>query len=403
MEDKQNKGILNTVKEFFTRKGYEPLEKKELSLSFYKRDLKTPLEYYQQYNLAKNIVEKPVEDCLRNGIIINELNSTTIESDLEKDDYYSIIKKAMIHSRLFGKCLLVVKTLGDMATYEQELKQSDEFEINGFFILNNFEIIEDNQKTIKHYSVSMFDANGIEIKTKIHPSRALLLVEENIGELSNKKLYLGVLNRESLKNSIEDWEESYQRFMYMLRTDGLGIYAVNGLNDGVAAGDFRNIQERVKLFSTHKDRVKTAVIDKEDLYNVTSLQMGYLESFINNLMIRISSESRIPIIVLFGVQPTGLANSGSTSLLEYQKFLETIQQKYVKILLNFYFLLKYKKSVDYTIESPETKSDIERVDLLYKVAQIDDLNIQNDIYTPDEARMRYGGKDVSIYIDIEKK
>jgi uncharacterized protein len=111
--------------------------------------------------------------------------------------------------------------------------------------------------------------------------------------------------------------ETLYRGVELLITDGpQAVYKVRGLMDQIIAGHEDAIRTRFELIDMFRSILRAVVIDAEGGESFERQQVTYsgTPEILNQMQLRLSAATQIPIMVLFGQSPGGLGVTGENDL-----------------------------------------------------------------------------------------
>jgi phage-related protein (TIGR01555 family) len=205
----------------------------------------------------------------------------------------------------------------------------------------------------------------------------------------------------------------------MLKDFDVFVQKITGLLDDLANdadGEHESLQRKRLEVNDNMRRVhRTTMIDKdlEDLVHSTRQVAGYsdlLDRVLNDFLAQVD----LTPSELLGKYPEGMADTGKveqqnandrTSRYQHEKFYSNIMD-----FLDLFFRCKQSftkgkppKEYEWEWELLYPVTPNEQAELQLNFAQLDDINIRNQIYFPDDAATRYASADFQPNITIDMK
>ena len=329
-------------------------------------------------DLAKIILNAPIEDVLKNGLKISVLKSDGTEdientkkllNKLDELDYLEKIMEFMEKVRKFGYAVMYLN-----AFHNEEKESSDElgekYQIKGLSVFDKTEIVKikvENSKLKLNYGdvtelqVKNYSNNGYynqSVKTEIHPSRVIFSRINEHKRLIGESIFTSLFDRMVILDSTE-WSIAV---FVIYKTDA------NTMDKIRENGGVRDKEEEINASTL-------AVIGKDDEMQVINSTGGIdPEKYINAVLTILSIHTNIPKQRLAGNTQGTLAGSEEDAK-KYAEYLRRYFNKNILPITNNLIdkvLIELKIDQPYKIELPnlleptaseQIENDLKRVEL----------------------------------------
>lgn len=191
------------------------------------------------------------------------------------------------------------------------------------------------------------------------------------------------------------------------------VYKIKGFNAARGKQDmYEKLLERARLVDTLRSVVRGIALDadSEDATRVTTSLAGYGEAQ-NILVVALAAASGYPITKLFGEAPAGLNATGEGDLNNYYDWVSSYEEHDAKPLLHRVATWCLGEAgrdpagfqIEVEFNPLKQMSLTEQLDAKLKRAQIDQIEIQTQVVTPEEVAVsRYGGDDYDFETHIDQ-
>lgn len=335
-------------------------------------------------DLAKIILNAPIEDVLKNGLKISVLKSDGTEdientkkllNKLDELDYLEKIMEFMEKVRKFGYAVMYLN-----AFHNEEKETSDElgekYQITGLSVFDKTEIVKikvENSKLklnygevtelqVKNYSNNRYYNQSVKIE--IHPSRVIFSRINEHKRLIGESIFTSLFDRMVILDSTE-WSIGqliYRAVFLIYKTD------VNTMDKIKESGGVRDKEEEINASTL-------AVIGKDDEMQVINSTGGIdPEKYINAVLTILSIHTNIPKQRLAGNTQGTLAGSEEDAK-KYAEYLRRYFNKNILPITNNLIdkvLIELKIDQPYKVELPnlleptaseQIENDLKRVEL----------------------------------------
>lgn len=280
---------------------------------------------YMSYGLAQTLVDQPVDDAFKGGLIIKipELEADDIarfQKRLKKARVIHEMKQGFKWARLFGGSGLIIATDQDprsplnikgLARQGSPLAliAADRWELtvpristNGYALPTNYQ----------YYSETLDWSRVIRIMGRAAPSRVRTLLQG-----------WGMSELERCMREIQSYIK-FQTVVFELVDEAkIDVYRLEQLNNLLeSAQGTQAAILRVQMANLIKNYKNAVVLDKEDEYEQKTLAFGGLADICEQFRINLAGALRIPVNKLFGQSATGFS-SGEDAMENYNALIES--------------------------------------------------------------------------------
>lgn len=309
---------------------------------FLSNDRSTLSYAYITYGIIQTIIDLPVEDAFRSGIIIksDELDSKDIQdlqNYLKENDVLEAVKTLGKWTRLYGGGAMVINTIG---------KSNEPLDINKinkntpleFYPVDLWELnMSNNQPQGEAKPYSNF---GIENKIyfygkELDNSRALIIKGKKAPSLLLPSLRgWGMSEVERLLRSFNQYLKNQDLIFELLDEAKIDVFRVEGFNSSLLTKDgTKQIEKQIRFSNTTKNYHEALVMDMQDEYQQKQINFAGLAEMSAEIRLGIANDLRMPLSKIFGQSATGF-NSGEDDLENYNAMIESeIRGKYDIIII----------------------------------------------------------------------
>lgn len=295
-------------------------------------------QIYIEHGLIQTVVDVPVDDGLRGGVIIKseQLSEDEIEEirvEMEQNDDVGTIGQAMKWNRLFGGAGVMIITDQDPAEpFEiSSLKEDSKLE---FRAVDMWELFWSKQNT-SDYSAVIDGPDLQDVKFydyyghKVHHSRVMKLKGMTAPSFVRPRLRgWGFSIVEALINSINQYLKANNLIFEVLDEFKIDVYKIKNLaNTLVSPNGAEKVHRRIQLANHEKNFQNAITMDSEDDYIQKELSFAGVAETMVGIRMQIASDLRMPLTKVFGISAAGF-NSGEDDIENYNSMVESsIRQK----------------------------------------------------------------------------
>jgi phage-related protein (TIGR01555 family) len=336
-------------------------------------------DLYANNDLAATIVEKIVEDALRDGFSIQREGSTP-EADAEltkqilarfvelQGGEYRFLRGA-VWGRLFGGGGLILGLRGAGALARPLSKDK----------VKRVEFIKDFDK--QQIQPWTWDAAGmpetylytpvvygwttdIAQPVEVHRDRIIFFPGARTTTSKRRERQgwdLSVLQR--VKAALKSFDGMFASTDAMFADASQAVFKLQGLIQSLAEQDGTDdVQTRFQLMDVMRSSTKAIMLDAgdemgkgaEDFKVVDRASLGTLDGVIDKYYIRLAAAARMPLTVLLGMSPAGMDATGESDLILYYNTVDVYRKQVLQERLLLLIKLIYTELENSTPEASST-------------------------------------------------
>lgn len=224
---------------------------------------------------------------------------------------------------------------------------------------------------------------------------------------------------------LRDFNMTWSAAANLLTDWAQGIYRIKGLNELLASGDDDALLKRLQLLDRNRSVARAIVLDAgdsttdqpEDFKRETAVLSGVPE-ILQQFALRLAAAARMPVTMLMGQSPAGLNATGENDAEHFDDQVAALQTEIllppVRRLVELLFGAKDGPTTGQVPENWNIRfhpldqlNDKEEADRRLKVAQADQIYLQEGVVTPEEVAVsRFGGDEYNaggVVIDLEAR
>lgn len=255
------------------------------------------------------------------------------------------------------------------------------------------------------YKPTMWNTMGIGI----HTSRLLTFIGREVPDLLKPAYAFGGLSMSQMaKPYVDNWLRTRQSVSDIVKSFSVFVLktSMSGVLSGVGADDFFR---RLQIFTGHRDNHGVMAIDKdtEDFANV-SAPIGGLDKLQAQSQEQMASVSRIPLVKLTGISPSGLNASSEGELRCFEDTIHAYQESLFRSpltkVLHFVQLSLFGEvdpEIDFEFLSITEMTDKEKADLRQIEAMTGQVLIEDGAISQLEERQRIADDPNTPYDGLE--
>lgn len=297
-------------------------------------NMRQPLsEAYVEIGLVQTIVDIPVDDALRGGVVIktkqlDEDEIHKLHSVMEREEDLVVVAQAMKWNRLFGGAGILTMTEQDYKMPLQPIKKDSKLQFRAgdlwefYFDHQN---VEGDGDPIDNPDRDFYNFYSHQV----HKSRVQILKGIQAPSFVRPRLRgWGVSVVESLVRSINQYLKANNLGFEVLDEFKLDIFKIKGFNSAmVQAGGAEKVYKRVQAANLQKNYQNALTMDTEDDYTQKQLSFAGIAEAMAGIRMQVASDMRMPLTKLFGISAAGFS-SGEDDIENYNAMIEgTIRSK----------------------------------------------------------------------------
>lgn len=421
---------------------------------------------YQSSWLAARIVDKPIDEMLREGFNVVVGEDTEIAHDMEESltdlKWEVAFREALTWQSLYGGSLILMGINDGIGDLSQPV---DEKNIKGIDYLNAFDASEarvlawQDNPALPNFGAPIYfritpTIHGNEVNVpvsalkvpdgapkppaqgivnnlfipamqKIHASRVLYFPGERISRRANlSQSTPGAEPRWGdsfllrIVKLIRDFEGAWDGTAYNLQEFEQAIFKIQGLAAALASDKQGFVQKRWHSIQLSRSMIRAVMLDKDgEDYERKASSMSGVADTLREFAVILAAAADMPVSVLLGSQDGGLGASGSgqNDIQNWYAAVKTQQNKrllpQLKQLITYLFTAKEgptagKEPDHWRVQfNPLTQlSEKELGELYYKIAQADQIYFNmGAIGNMDIAKARFSGRPLTAAMTVNMK
>lgn len=287
-------------------------------------------EIFVEHGIVQRVVEMPVDDGLRGGVIIkskqlSEDQVNEVRIFMDRQDDLTVIGQALKWNRLFGGAGLVMITGQDpmQPLNIQALTKDSPFEMRA---ADMWELFWD-QQNLEGYMPEL-QAYNFEYYSyyskRLHKSHVMAMKGLTAPSFIRPRLRgWGFSVVEALVRSINQYLKATDLSFEVLDEFKLDIYLFKNLaNTLVMPQGAQKVKERVDVANRGKNYLNAVVLDSEDKYEQKQLSFSGLAETMAGIRMQLASDMCMPMSRLFGIASSGFS-SGEDDIENYNAMIES--------------------------------------------------------------------------------
>lgn len=292
-------------------------------------------EIYVEIGLVQTIVDVPVDDGLRGGIVIkskklDEDEILELSTALDRDDDINIVGQAIKWNRLFGGAGIVIMTNQDPSTplNMDAINKDTPLE---FRAVDMWELYWSKQNT-DDYSAVIDSVNDEDDEDEyynyyginLHKSRVIIMRGLTAPSFVRPRLRgWGFSVVETLVRSINQYLKATDLGFEILDEFKVDVFKIKNLSNSLLSSDGEEqIRRRVQLANWQKNYQHALVMDAEDEFDHKQLSFAGLAEAMAGIRMQVAADMRMPLTKLFGISAAGF-NSGEDDIEVYNSMVES--------------------------------------------------------------------------------
>jgi phage-related protein (TIGR01555 family) len=393
---------------------------------------------YLQDSFARKIIDKIAKDMTREWININGDPDDTILTKLNTLKAKSKFANLTRWAKLYGGAIIIMG-INDGGEFnepvnENRIKSIDFLNVvdRSYILLPEENFYADptavNFGDPEFYRVAVTTPTPNQTTNQIIRQMPLDKNQRNLVEIHESRILRmdGVELPETARRANNSWGDSIftavwkqlsnlgQTYEYLAEAVHkfiLDVYHFKNLSDLMQRGkEGENIvTRRMRLVDRCKSWFNSAVLDKEEDYEVTTTPVTGLTDILDKFILALCAAIDMPEVILMGRTPSGLNASGDTDLESWYNTIKSEQTDNLHPILHrlVSLIIKSKEMPTEVRQLQNSEWDvifkplvqanpIEQADIRNKQAQTDNFYIQNGTLQPEEVAIsRFGGGNYS--------
>lgn len=286
-------------------------------------------EMYQEHGVIQVIIDQPVDDAFRGGIVLQIPELET--DDVKKLDQYVSENNILItyasackYARLYGGSGVIINA-GQKMDAPFNINSIKDFTPLAFYAADRWEL----SYTTDGMGVDQFQQNKIECPYNYYGKT---LHKTNVIKINGKEAPSllrgqfggwGVSEMERIVRPYNQYMKQQNVVYEILDEAKIDVYKINGFNSAMSTPNGpAQTAKRIQIANSLKNFENAVVLDMEDEYEQKSYSFGGLPEVLKDIRIGLACETRFPMAKLFGLSAAGF-NSGEDDIENYNAMIET--------------------------------------------------------------------------------
>lgn len=254
------------------------------------------------------------------------------------------------------------------------------------------------------------------VGTYIHYTRLIIFpgIRVGLAPLPDVQYGWGDSALTPMRDVLRDYNLSWGAAVALLQDMAQGVFKMRGLARLVAEDKDDEIERRIMILDIMRSVIRSMVIDGEDDFTRTATPMTGMPEVLVQFCSRLAAAADMPATKLMGQSPAGMNATGESDISIYDDSVDSWGSHHTPQLERGVELVLLAKDGPTGGKIPDTWSierrplrqptEKEKAELRKLVADTDDINIRNQVYTEDDAaKSHYGGDTFSAEVQIDWK
>ncbi len=307
---------------------------------------KNLFDLYRCNAYARKVIDLPASEVIREwrSWDADEEVSKQIELYESSIQMKQMVRKALIHARLYGGCHIYMSIDGagepnepidfskitkDSLAYLQIMKRND-FQTP---ILDE-NIGKNNGKPVSYILSPTNNLRNIETEERIreiHPDRLITFYGAEFPEYekTNARIasFYGVSYLDSLYDTLVEFDNTLNYVKEIIKSSKLTYIFMPGLGQALEEGGAKeeNIASVIATIDFNKDVTTSIPLDGSYTVQQNTQTLAGFKDVLMSFMQDISGRTGIPMSKLFGISASGLSTTNEDSRIDYYEFIRALQ------------------------------------------------------------------------------
>lgn len=289
-------------------------------------------QMYVEIGLVKTIVDVPVDDGLRGGILIkskqlDEDQIKELQISMDRDDDLNTVGWAAKWNRLYGGAGILILVDDQDPEEPLDIKSITENTDLEFRAVDMWELFWDKQNTegydpqLQQQDFEHYDYYA----ENVHKTRVMRLKGPMAPSFIRPRLRgWGVSVVENLVRSLNQYLKSTDLSFEVLDEFKLDVYKIKNLvNTLLQPGGSNKVKERVQMANWQKNYQNAIVMDSEDDFDHKQLSFAGLAEAQTGIRMQVAADMRMPITKLFGTSVSSGFQTDQNDMENYNSMVES--------------------------------------------------------------------------------
>lgn len=292
-------------------------------------------ELYGTDGLAAMIVDRPAEDAVARGFRVEGDAAEAIPSELDRLDALPALTEALRWARLHGASA-VMPLVEDGLPLDAPLDLGRVRQITDLMVHPASAITMRAERyadpTQPNYGWPVL----YDVRPRwgtvfpVHESRLFPVSGDPLAHAAAQNARLPWLGRGVLEGCFADlqrYRDALRLAKLILQRKQQPVHAMSGLGEMLAAGLDDVVAKRLDAADLARNLLTTVAVDAADKFDVIDSSLGGIQDLIRECKIALCASAGVPMVVLFGEQPSGQNATGAGEHEAYHQRLRREQQR----------------------------------------------------------------------------
>ncbi|CUR48483.1 Phage protein [Alloalcanivorax xenomutans] len=347
---------------------------------------------YTENWIAKQIVNVPVDDGVREGRAWNHDEAETIAEEEERLELFGAYQEGRYWARLYGGAgiLMVTDQPLDQPLNIQRIKRGG---LKRLVVLDRWDLVptdwnfynplQENYLLPEWYNIiggesRIHHTHIIRCDGEVLPRRARIW-NQGWGDSTLRRVLEDVKDCAATKGGIAS----------LVLEANVDVITRNGLSNELASDQELVLMKRYALAARMKSLVNNLLLDGEETYDRKSITFSGLSQILEQFMVWMSGAADIPMTRLFGRSAAGLSATGEGDMNNYYDNVRSMQntqfRRELKVLDQVMVrsaLGEWPEDISYEWNPLYQESDTEKAQRELSRAQAEDIRIEQGVLRP---------------------
>lgn len=385
-------------------------------------------ELWRGDDMVKRIIELPPKEEVRQGYGIATPDKLEMQDVIDTIDTLHINRvfaRAKQFERAYGGAGVMPLVNDAMGSFTKPLNRNAVTSIRGWEVFEPRELHPQQWYTEPGhpkygkpmtYRVVAINGGGggIAMMTEIHESRLIIFPGVRVSREQPAGAPYGwgdnVLT--PIKRVLADFHLTWGSVAALLQDFSQGVFKLDKLADILMDPEGEAVaQKRILTMEMMRSILRGIVLDKNDDFKRDTVSLAGVPDVLERFCLRLAAAVGWPLTVLMGTSPAGMNATGESDIRSFYATIASEQEQdrpLLEDMIRFAFLAKDGvtrgkepsrwKVAFHSLWAPSAK---ETAETLSMIADADDKNIQNQVYSPEEAAKRYKGDGFDLNVKID--
>jgi phage-related protein (TIGR01555 family) len=295
-------------------------------------------QMYATDGLAALIVDRPAEDALSRGFVVEGDEDETVLNEIDRLDAIQVLTDGLRWSRLHGAAAVLLLA-DDGLSLDQPLNVARLRRINDLKPYVASALSAGRERYTDPNQINYGEPTLYRIQPRqgqsfeVHETRLLRLSGEPVPDDALLAPEISWMGRSALvgcEGDLTRYRDALGLTRAILERKQQPVHQMEGLAETLALPDGvgeRIVADRLRVVDMTRGVFTTIAVDGKDKYSVLDASVSGIDALLNGFRIALSASSGIPVPILFGEGLSGLGNSGSGEQGIYHGRVRQVQER----------------------------------------------------------------------------